>query len=712
MKHIATIFARDIKNITTNWAALIIILGLVALPSLYAWFNIKASWDPYGNTSGIAIAVANEDKGTTLRGTPLNLGKEIISSLKDNEKLGWQFVNKEKAMNGVKHGDYYATIVIPANFSATIATALSDNPSKAEILYYVNEKINAVSPKITSSGASGIISEVSKNFIKTANGTIFKIFNDLGIELQNQLPTIEKVKTLVFKLEKNFPELNHAVNVALEDIHKTDQLVDKVQKNLPLITDIANNGKGFASDLDTFLSKASTTAQDISPKVKQDLLLLQQTANAGQQLTAVLQDSNINPDVVTSTLDHVSKRITQGIKVQETLIPWFERLNKITGDRIGFVPTKLKQFRDKLTQQLSLVNNINVAIKNGEQPAQDLIDKLNQVSGEASDILTDILNRYDGEIQPAIISGIQKAEQTAKKAQTVLNHAVQSLPDVKKVLSDASKGLTVGSKGVNEIKKELLEVEAKITALAKRMREFQSEGSLQEVIDLLKNNFELESQFFAEPVILKENQLYPIPNYGSAMSPFFSTLSLWVGATLLVSLITTEVHTEDHTYRSYQVYFGRFLTFLTLALLQSALVTSGDIFILKAYVVNKGLFILLGLVNSAVFMLMVYTLVSVFGNVGKALAIVLLVLQLAGSGGTFPIQTTPAFFQAIHPFLPFTYGISMMREAVGGTIPDIVTSDLLMMCIFVVVTLLVGLALKKPINRLSAGLVKKQKKAN
>lgn len=330
-----------------------------------------------------------------------------------------------------------------------------------------------------------------------------------------------------------------------------------------------------------------------------------------------------------------------------------------------------------------------------------------------SDLLGDILGRYDSEIQPAIASGLQKAVKSAAEAKKVMDSAVQSLPDVKKVLSDASKGLAIGTQGISVIQKELPGVEAKVKELADRMRKFESEGNLQEVIDLLKNNFQQEGQFFAEPVVLKENQLFPIPNYGSAMSPFFSTLALWVGATLLVSLVTTEVHSPaaGTDYNSIQIYFGRFLTFLTLALLQSVLVTAGDIFLLGTYVVDKGWFILFGLVNSAVFMLIVYTLVSVFGNVGKALAIVLLVLQLAGSGGTFPIQTTPPFFRAIHPFLPFTYGISMMREAVGGMIWSVVRSDLLIMCVYVVITLVIGLALKGIINQLAAGLVKKAKES-
>ncbi|WP_152402467.1 YhgE/Pip domain-containing protein [Paenibacillus cellulositrophicus] len=713
MSKILSIYGRDVKNIVTNWAALVIIAGLVMLPSLYAWFNIKASWDPYGNTGDIAIAVANNDKGTTMKGQSLNLGKEVVASLKDNHKLGWRFVSEADAMRGVRHGDYYASIIIPDNFSAAIATVLSDNPTHAEILYYVNEKINAVSPKITSSGASGIIQEVSKNFVKTANGTIFKIFNELGIELQNQLPTIEKVRSLVFELEKNFPEINQAVNTAAQDIHTTNELVSKAQGALPIVTDLAKNGQQLAAGLDDFMGKASTAAKDIAPNVKQDLLLLQQTSMATEQLTALLKDPDVDPQTALDALDRISSRLTTGLEVQEALISWFDRLNQTAGGRLDFVSSKLKQVRDKMQSQLTLVNQIRSGVKKGEKPAMDLVNKLNTISCDVSDLLGDILGRYDSEIQPAIASGLQKAVKSAAEAKKVMDSAVQSLPDVKKVLSDASKGLAIGTQGISVIQKELPGVEAKVKELADRMRKFESEGNLQEVIDLLKNNFQQEGQFFAEPVVLKENQLFPIPNYGSAMSPFFSTLALWVGATLLVSLVTTEVHSPaaGSDYNSVQIYFGRFLTFLTLALLQSVLVTAGDMFLLGTYVVDKGWFILFGLVNSAVFMLIVYTLVSVFGNVGKALAIVLLVLQLAGSGGTFPIQTTPPFFRAIHPFLPFTYGISMMREAVGGMIWSVVRSDLLIMCVYVVITLVIGLALKGIINQLAAGLVKKAKES-
>jgi YhgE/Pip-like protein len=219
-----------------------------------------------------------------------------------------------------------------------------------------------------------------------------------------------------------------------------------------------------------------------------------------------------------------------------------------------------------------------------------------------------------------------------------------------------------------------------------------------------------ESDFFAKPVLLKEERLYPIPNYGSAMSPFYTTLCLWVGALLLVSILSVEVADEER-FKSYEVYLGRLLTFLSIALVQAFIVTLGDLFLIKTYVVDKVPFIFLGLLCSFVFMTIVYTLVAIFGNAGKAMAIVLLVLQLSAAGGTFPIQVVPAFFQAINPFLPFTYAISMMREVVGGMLADIVRKDVtVLLCIWLGV-LLVGIFLHKPLSKTSAKLTKKARES-
>lgn len=202
MKAIWKIFITDLKNIGTNWVAMVLIGGLIILPSLYAWFNIAASWDPYGNTDQIPIGIVNEDEGATVRDQEIHAGDEVVKSLKENRSLDWKFVDREKAMDKLEYGDYFAVIVIPKNFSESLGTVISDQPEKADVEYYVNEKINAIAPKITEKGASAIVEQVTSNFISTVNEIIFEIFNDLGVEIEKNLPDIEKFEDYLFTLEK------------------------------------------------------------------------------------------------------------------------------------------------------------------------------------------------------------------------------------------------------------------------------------------------------------------------------------------------------------------------------------------------------------------------------------------------------------------------------------------------------------------------------
>ncbi|OME87345.1 YhgE/Pip [Paenibacillus sp. FSL A5-0031] len=713
MGPIFAIYAKDLRSIFRNSAAAIVIVGLAFLPSLYAWFNIEASWDPYGQTSSLAIAVVNNDEGAVLHGTPIKVGDEIIASLKENKKIGWVFVEGNKAIEGVKHGDYYASITIPPDFSAKMATVLSNNLQQAELDYAVNEKINAVSPKIAQKGASGIIEQVRASFVKTANETIFRIFNQIGIELEENKPAIEQVRSTVFKLESLFPQINDAVALAVTDIEKSKKIVATVQTELPKAAQLAKDGEAFAKQLGTFFDQSKSALDTAGPLIKQDLQLLLQTANSVEELVGILQDTNIDPEVVKKSLELAEQRLTSSIIVIDGMLNLLDRLNDLAPSKV-LVSTidRLKQVNTRFQQQLTIVKQIRSVVEKGEKPAQTLIDRLGTLSKETSSFLTDVLGRYDSEILPHIKQAADKAKKSAATAESVLAEANKIIPSAASIVSDAAKGLELGGKEMANIQKNLPAAEQKIKGLAQRIRDLEKEGNLNELVDLLKNDAEREGAFFAEPVILKENRLFPIPNYGSAMSPFFTTLSLWVGALLLVSLLSVDVHsTAETAYRSYHVYFGRYLTFLTIAIVQSLLVTIGDIWLLKAFVADKIWFVLFGIILSAVFMLIVYTLVSVFGNVGKAMAIVLLVLQLAGSGGTFPIQVTPPFFQAIHPFLPFTYAISMMREAVGGILWDIVARDLIALALFAGAALLIGLALKKWINRYSTKMLEKAKQS-
>lgn len=716
VKNILSIYTKDIQGIVTNWAAAILIIGLIILPSLYAWFNIKASWDPYGQTSGIKVAVANQDTGAAVKGTGIKIGDEIISSLKENHKIGWIFTTESKALQGVKHGDYYAAIIIPSNFSERIATVLTHNPEKAEILYYVNEKINAIAPKITSTGASSIIHEVNQNFIKTANGAIFRIFNTLGVELKEELPLLLKMKSLILRLEDLFPEINQAADTAVNDLHTSRTIVKKVQDELPHAAELAEKGRQFAHDTSQFLDQSGNALDSAAPAIKEMLQHLQMTAEAANQTSNLLltaidlsKHEDIHP-----RLSHLPKNTVEALAIASntsaSAANLFQRLGSDTNSSVLMsVSSDLDRISGHFKTMSGLLSDSLAAIETAKSSAEATLADLTKLSAEAAQTLERINGNFDPKIMPAIQTAISTVKKEAAHAGEILQSAISDLPAVDKVLLDAAQGLNVAVQEAEMVRTRLPEAESKLKNATKRIADFEKKASLQDLINLLTIDFAKESEFFAEPVKLVENVLYPIPNYGSAMSPFFTTLSLWVGGILLVSLLTVQVHGLHEGIKSYHEYFGRYLTFVTIALLQSLVVTAGDLLFLKAYAADPVKFVLFGLFNSAVFMLMIYTFVSVFGNVGKAMAVVLLVLQLAGSGGTFPIQVTPPFFQAIYPYLPFTYAISLMREAVGGSVRDIVLRDFIILLIYVGITLILGVGLKRFVNRLTAKSVEKAK---
>ncbi|MCU4990655.1 YhgE/Pip domain-containing protein [Bacillus cereus] len=975
MKQIWRIYKTDLRNVAKHWAAIVIVLGLMILPSLYAWFNIKASWDPYGNTKEVPIAVSNQDAGSNLRGKDINIGDEIVDSLKKNKNLGWKFVDEKQAIYGVERGDYYASITIPKDFSEKIATVLDENPQKPELDYYVNEKVNAIAPKITAKGASGITEEISKNFVKTANGEIFKIFNDLGIDLETNLPSIEKVKDLVFKLEAQFPEMNTLMDKALDDATRAEDVVKVAQKELPVVESVINDGQDTLKSLDAFFARNDETLNRAPGTIKNNLIAIQTGLNGAAAITDFLknpsvdfnlalpdpatlpvlpditipqipqipelpqvngegykniakninqtvnnvfsstrvgtayvksvmdglQNNGVDPAVAQKNVQDASKLLQERIDSVSYLIDFFtafkeaastdfgkqffgNRVESLTvlknsmvdandrvkhvGDLISSGQEVKQDVRDAVNQKLDSVNNLvtqaekdynatfvadfekavstaeqlknkaeNVkedaqqlrgnlnqginkaneildngrekydkavndysrlktelgkaredlnnkgingldstkvalndirgelqagknlvndmipvmenankvladvnsdknmnntiaklnkakdgfqkgidltdkgidAINKGQKPAADVIESINEVSKNVSGQIGDILAKYDSEIVPNFNEAIARTKEMSKNTSQILKEADKKLPDVKKLLEDSSKGLVDGKKKLADIKAEMPATEKKIKELADKIRDFESEEDLKDIIRLLKNDVEKQSDYFANPVNLKENKLFAMPNYGSAMSPFYTVLALWVGALLMVSLLTVEVHEEGANYKSHEIYFGRLLTFLTIGLSQAFIVSMGDIFLLGTYVVDKFWFVLFSLFIGGVFVCIVYSLVSIFGNVGKSMAIILLVLQVAGSGGTFPIQMTPAFFQAIYPFLPFTYAISAIRETVGGMLWDIVTRDLLVLSAFVVVMIVAALLLKTPINKSSEKFVENAK---
>lgn len=652
------IYRSDWKNIFSVPSVALLVVGLMILPSMYAWFNIKSMWDPYGNTSGIQVAVANEDEGARIRGKNINVGNETVNNLKKNHKLGWMFVSTSEAKRGVVEGDYYAYLILPKEFSKKITSIITANPEKPEIIFGVNEKINAVAPKIASSGASSVTAQISQAFIKTVGDAIFSGFYKAGVELEKDLPSILDVEKQIFALEKALPVIDQMGKKAIElegklpEIHRKGQQIIELEQRIPELD------RAGASIL---------KVEDNLPLVKNagDKVLALQ-----EKLSDIQRTSSIVADVV-ANLTEIETKIKDAIDQakaaneadtkgnQEQLNQVYDELVKIHHD----VQAARVEFQQKVDKGVGGINTASVFVKNELPTIEQKIHKA------ANFVRNDL---------PGLEADIRKAADLVRT----------KLPEVERVIHKAA----------DLARNDLPGFEEKVRTAADRIRQFKNSVNFYDLIQFLKHDPTKESNFLSNPVLLKTKRIFPIPNYGSAMSPFYTMLALWVGATLLVASLRVDVENLDNRYRDYQLYLGRLLTFLTIGIFQAAIVSLGDLFIIHTYVVDKGWFVLFSIFMSMVFIIITYTLCSVFGNIGKGLAIILLVLQISSSGATFPVSVTSTFFQKLNPFMPFTYGVSMLRETVGGMINKIVVKDFFALLVFVGISFLIAFVLKKPLG--------------
>ncbi|EGO8311153.1 YhgE/Pip domain-containing protein [Enterococcus faecalis] len=841
MKHIKNtweLFILDWKRIFKNPVATFLIVALMIIPSLYAWFNIKALWDPYSNTGELPIAVYSDDQTATFQDKSVNIGDEVLKNLKKNKQLGWRFVDSKKELDkGVQSGKYFAGIYLPKDFSKDLLSFTSGDINKPKIEYSINEKINAIAPKITSKGASSIQSQISEEFIKTASSTLIKTFNDIGYDIDKNMVSIQKVKSMILDTDANIgtidtyakqvtdlhgkmPELKEKLakaNDAMKYLPEVDALGEKIvelngkmpsikeQASVILtlqekIPEIQNAGRQIAMIDEDFASVEQTMSEGIQ-EAKQGLEIIQQVQTALPDIRKLGDQANdlgnvtldgatqlekalpgitqsvgtilkaigtISAGVNTALEDLKNHRLPveerEAIKQQlseslgkqheniQQLIQLFTQMQEATGsealqqtidnlskadiailsvksavdgiDVNAVTDKRLEEIQNEAQQIANFVSEKNInpdAVENTVktildkliatiQNAQGQLNKAQQIDFEGllsstSQTVTNaisLLEKYQAEM-PAIKQEIHDANTMLNgNMETIVNGINRGadlykndLPVIQDKVSKAAafmqndypgirKDLTNTLKTVNE---KMPDVEAALdkaneliindwpnikTGLhkaANAIRKGEKEVDLGEILKLLKLDANKESDFFTQPVEVKEHAVYPIANNGSASTPFYTALCLWVGAVLFSSVATTDVYLEGKDKKRFskrEQFSARMFTFIVTGVGQALIVTLGNYFALGVDVRNPAYSVWFAVLIAITFMIMVYVLVALFGNVGKGIAIIILVLSISGGGGNYPIQVSGKFFQMINPFLPFTHAVNLLRESAGG----------------------------------------------
>lgn len=700
MKRAFEIFRRDVNRLSHNMVAMIVTIGVCLIPSLYAWFNIAANYDPYANTGNIKIAVANADKGTEneLIGD-LNAGEEIVQNLKENKDLGWKFTDKKKAVEGVKSGKYYAAIVIPEDFSASLVSILSGDMKQPQFEYYLNEKKNAIAPKVTDTGASTIQEQVNEEFIAAAAGSVSKILGQTAEQMGTQVDKAqENLITKMQTVEKNLEEyqavlenLNKTIDGSGDLISGTQETLDTLKsaassgaKSINQGTDILSSVRNSVGALSTGLSEGLTQGADtlsgISSAVGTDLgKLNEKVQNVNEKLG----------NAITSVQDLIAQN-------EEILAVLRELDNQVPGSPLSDIIGKLEAENQRHQEILKNLQTGNDSIGNAVNTSVQGLNQIAAAIGDGQKSLQTSRKSFEQNVLPSLNQSLDSFAQLSGRISGILTGVEPSAEQLKNVTGDLKQTLSDTKAAMESSQKAFEEVQKKLNTAIADLGTLQSSDIYQSLTELTKKNAEEVAEFMYSPVQLKTESFYHVENYGSAMTPFYTNLAIWVGGIVLIAIFKLEVDKDDKikSFTVTQGYFGRWLLYVTTGLIQALIICLGDIYLLKIQCKNPAAFIFAGLFASFVYVNLIYALSITFKHIGKALSVILVILQIPGSAGTYPIEMTPAFFRFVHPLLPFTYGINAMREAIAGIYGMHYWKNLLCLAIFLPIALGIGLLLR------------------
>jgi putative membrane protein len=672
MKNMLRIFLLDLKSLRSNVVALVVCVGMLAVPSLYAWFNIAGSWDPYGNTKNLSVAVANTDKGYTSELLPMsiNVGDRVVSALHENDAIGWVFVDEDEAVEGVTSGKYYAAIVIPENFSDCLLGMLSDeNTGKAELVYYDNEKENSIASIVTDKASAAVKEQIDTTFSKTIGEIGTGVIGDLSDYLSG-----DTVKAFAAKLDVALGDAIATLGSARDTVDSYGALVGSAEQ--------------LVSGSQTLLATSTSDVGKVADKVDS---LATKLESAATKLEGTTTSVNETVSKAESTLDDLQSRIDRALDNGTAAADESEsNLRALAGeaksrgdgyhrlaDNVEAAAPVLSDVSDRLDRAGDALDDLSDTLGNAADKAADksgsLSDSKSVIQGEiakAKDSLTSASDTYEQKIQGDLKDVVAKTRKLATTARSVSDKTEATLDRLDALAGSAAGDLSSIASSLKTVGEDLDETIGELEALRTKVEDALASGDMKLVTEVLGNDSETIATYLSSPVSLNKIAVYPVDNNGTAMAPFYTCIGLWIAGIVLIVLVKTDVSDEQRARvpgcKTWQAVMGRWLTFAFFGSLQGLLIAVGDIVFLQIQCLHPGLFILSCMLSAVVYVSIMYVLTSAFGDVGKALAIFLLVIQVAGSGGTFPPAMLPETFQAINPWLPYTVSMTAMRGCIAG----------------------------------------------
>ena len=713
MGNVMRVFLRDMKRIAKNPATWAVILFLSVLPSLYTWFNVAGFWNPYENTGNLRICVVNEDEGVTDKTLGrLDLGTQIEEALKENDQLGWAFVDGDEALFEVESGEAYAAIVIPATFSADLATITSGDFRQPTLEYYVNEKKGPVSPKITDAGASALDVTINETFVSTASATVAESINE--------------------KLGESKVKVDQAKTSASDIASEAKQGLDDARTALMNVKDAADEAIAKADSAKQSLSDARGQVETASSGIAESASLVAD-ANTGigafsTSINGVLDGGSALASRTTAKADQTIGRLSSSIVTASNAADTAAKRARSVVEDGRHVQKVLENLRDDLPEDVdtSALDDIIDALDDGNGEAESLLSDLETLSSDIADAATasaESADHLDDAIQgtlsnaddyrttlnesvlPVVSENLAGISTTANELGTSTSNLVLLIDETSSMLDQLKSTLSVTSDAVARTESGLGTLEEDLATIETDLQALQASSELDRLFGKGGINPDRIADFMSSPTQVKTEQLYELNAYGSAMAPLFINLTLWIGVFMLMVIIRIEVDDEGiEKLTITQRFFGRWLLLVILAAIQAIVCVTGCL-AMGVQTVNAPAFYATAIVASLAYLSIQYTLSSTLQHVGKAFCIILVFVQIPGATGLYPIEMTPSFFQIIYPMFPFTYGISAIREAICGFYDGTLMNCLGALVGFMIAFLLIG-ALVRPhmanLNRMFA----------
>ena len=725
----------DLKKIFTNPVAIIITIGITILPSAYAWLNIISNWDPYANTRHISVAVANLDAGASSQLTgEVNVGEQVVSQLKENDQLGWTFVKTRKeAVEGVESGRYYAAVVIDKNFSRSLVRMITSGGSRPELNYYVNEKLNPIAPKITDSGATALDNLLNAAFIGTASTAVSDQLNISTDKAKSLIEgahakTISKLDDLMTTLSETKDGLEHARTALDETVGKThsvQQAVNDTKAAVDSARKAADQAARTASASSTAASGFSNNAAGNLASSSASLSLLGvQVGQAGTTMSSSLSTANADVATVNARLNTLLAKNDAAVAALSSVLD-NSTLDK-NSDAYKQLESTLSDLQTLNKQQHDAVNNFSQKAQESLSSAQDSVSNLSSTlsssalsSASSFQSLSASLN---GSLSTSLTGSIDAAGSLASVSAASLGQVSSSLEQSNNVVAQLRSLLQQTSSTIQASENSIEQVCTHINTVRTDFAALDSSALAQRLRDTNLDANAIGS-FMQKPVELEQKSVYPVHNYGSAIAPFFTNIALWVGGFVLIAVMKIEVdasslkaarrarkHKQAKSsfaaavrtrVRNSEAFMGRWLLFALLGAAQGFVATVGDL-IIGIQMEHPVAFVCAGMFASVVYVTMIMALAATLRHIGKAMAVILVVMQVPGSSGTYPIEIMPPFFQALEPWLPFTYSINAMRETVAGYYGMEYTKNLGMLSLYLLGAFVLALAIRPYLLNLNA----------